>query len=247
MEETISLKEIFEVIKKRIKLIGAITIGAVLVSAIISFFVLTPTYQSSTEFIVNQKPNDPATQYSVNDVRLNVELINTYSQIIRSPRILDEVIEELNLSLTASELQNKIDVNSPNSSQVVIVTATDTDPEMATQIANTTVSVFQREIPVLMNVSVDNVEVLSPAITASNPSPVSPNKKLNIAIALVLGLMVGVGLAFLLEYLDNTVKTENDIEKRFNIPVIGVISHIDDSDIQTPVANLNQNRRNRGA
>lgn len=183
-------------------------------------------------------------QYSVNDVRLNVELINTYSQIIRTPRILDGVIEELNLSLTASELQNKIAVTSPNSSQIVIVTATDTDPEMATQIANTTVSVFQREIPVLMNV--DNVEILSPAITASNPSPVSPNKKLNIAIALVLGLMVGIGLAFLLEYLDNTVKTESDIEKRLNVPVIGVISHIDESDIQNSVANFSQNRKNRG-
>ncbi|GGA65051.1 YveK family protein [Ornithinibacillus halotolerans] len=229
MEETISLKEIFEVIKKRMKLIISLVVIAAIISAIISFFVLTPNYQSGTQFIVNQQNTDPNAQYSVNDVRLNVELINTYSEIIRSPRILDAVIKELNLDLTVGALKEKINVASPDSSQVVNVTVTDPDPELATKIANTTVAVFQKEVPVLMNV--DNVQVLSPAVTPANPSPVSPNKQLNIAIAIVLGAMVGVGLAFLLEYLDNTLKSEEDILKRLNVPVLGTISHMDESDV----------------
>jgi capsular polysaccharide biosynthesis protein len=246
MEETISLKEIFQVITKRLGLIISLIIGAAVISAVISFFVLTPNYQSTTQFIVVQKQQDPNVQYNVNDVRLNVELINTYNQIITSPRILDKVIEELDLSLTSGQLKEKIQVASPDSSQVVTVTATDTDPELATLLANTVVTEFQDEVPVLMNV--DNVEVLSPAVTPENPSPVSPNKTLNIAIAMVLGAMVGVGLAFLFEYMDNTLKTEYDIEKKLNVPVLGTISHIADEDLRSNNHHqMNSARRQRGA
>jgi capsular polysaccharide biosynthesis protein len=245
MEETISLKEIFTVLKKRLVLIVSLIVGAAVISALVSYLLITPIYQSSTQFIVVQKQQDPNVQYNVNDVRLNVELINTYNQIITSPRILNEVIEDLDLSLTTGQLKEKIQVTSPDSSQVVNVTAQDPDPELATLIANTTVEVFQNEVPVLMNV--DNVEILSPAVTSENPSPVSPNKTLNIAIAMVLGAMVGVGLAFLFEYMDNTLKTEDDIEKKLNVPVLGTISHMSDEDVRPNIHQMNSNRRQRGA
>lgn len=246
MEETISLKEIFEVLKKRVVLIISLIIGAAIISAFISFFILTPNYESSTQFIVNQKQQDPTVQYNVNDVRLNVELINTYNEIIKSPRILNQVVEELELPFSVAILQNKIRVASPDSSQVVTVTATDPNPELATQISNTIIEVFQEEIPALMNV--DNVQVLSPAVTANDPIPVSPNKSLNVAIAMVLGAMIGIGLAFLLEYLDNTIKSEEDIEKRLQVPILGIISHIDDEDIEPrSMGNIPLTRRQRGA
>ncbi|WP_106496248.1 YveK family protein [Lentibacillus sp. Marseille-P4043] len=230
MEETISLKEIFEVIKKRLLLIVSLIVGAALISAIISYFVLTPTYQSSTQFIVNQSEQDPAAQYDVNNIRTNVELINTYNVIIKSPAILEDVINELDLSLTTEELQDKIEVASAENSQVVTVTATDPDANLAAQMANKTVEIFQEQIPDIMNV--DNVKILSEAEVKADPTPVSPKPMLNIAIAIVLGGMVGVGLAFLLEYLDNTIKTEDDIDKKLNVPVLGVISHIDDKDVR---------------
>src|SRR5690625_6897054 len=94
MEETISLKEIFEVIKQRILLILAITLGAAVVAAIVSYFVLTPTYQSSSQFIVNQSTQEQEVPYNVNDIRANVEIINTYNVIIKSPAILEEVIRD---------------------------------------------------------------------------------------------------------------------------------------------------------
>src|SRR5690625_395757 len=119
MEETISLKEIFEVIKKRLLLIISFTIGAALIAAVLSFFVLTPIYQSNTQFIVNQSNQDQQGQMQVdhNTIRTNVELINTYSVIISSRAILDEVINELNLSYTPGQLNDKISVSSEQSSQ----------------------------------------------------------------------------------------------------------------------------------
>ncbi|API92964.1 capsular polysaccharide biosynthesis protein [Virgibacillus pantothenticus] len=229
MEETISLKEIFAVLKKRIKLILACIFGAAVIAAIVSYFVLTPTYEANSSFIVNQSQQDSQTQYNVDEIRTNVELINTYNVIIKSARILNQVVDELNLDMTSDELAQKIQVSSEEQSQVVTVTATDSSPELAVEMANTTVTTFQNEIPELMNV--DNVNILSEAELEPNPSPVSPNSMLNIAIAIVLGAMIGVGIAFLLEYLDNTITSEEDVEKQLGTPVLGTISSIQEKDI----------------
>lgn len=230
MEETISLKEIAEVLKKRFLLIVATTAGAVVLAALISFFFLTPTYEATSQFIVNQNESQRSEEFSVNDIRTNVELINTYNVVIKSPRILDEVIEEMNLNMTAGELRNKLSVSSEQNSQVVTVTVTDQNYERAAMLANTTVEVFQDEIPSLMNV--DNVNVLSGAELNAEATQVSPKPMLNIAIALVLGMMVGVGIAFLLEYMDNSIKTEKDLEEKLGIPVMGIVTHIGDEEIK---------------
>src|SRR5690625_2098393 len=103
MEETISLKEIFEVVRKRFLLIMAFVLGAAVVAAVVSSFVLTATYQSSSQFIVNQTQQDQNAQFSVNDIRTNVELINTYNGIITSAAILSEVAETLDLDYSRSE------------------------------------------------------------------------------------------------------------------------------------------------
>ncbi|ASN04221.1 YveK family protein [Virgibacillus necropolis] len=244
MEETISLKEIFGVIKKRLLLIISLIVGAALIAALVSYFVLTPTYQASTQFIVSQEKKDPAVEYGVNDIQTNIQLINTYNIIIKSPAILDDVVNELDLPYTAGALKSKLQVASEESSQVVTVTATDTNPETAVKIANTTVETFQEKIPDIM--SVDNVSILAEAELAENPSQVSPNPLLNIAIAIVLGAMVGVGLAFLLEYLDNTITTEDDMEKVLDIPVLGVITHINDNDVRGEHMEIQSKQVKRG-
>ncbi|WP_010648195.1 YveK family protein [Oceanobacillus massiliensis] len=242
MEETISLKEIFGVLKKRFLMILTFVFGAALVAAIISYFVLTPTYQSSSQFIVNQELQDP-TQYNTNNIQTNVQMINTYNIIIKSPAILDEVVSELDLPYSSSVLGEKIEVSSADSSQVVTVIATDEDPAMAVEIANATVGIFQNEIPEIM--SVDNVSVLNEAQLSPNPKPVAPNPLLNIAIAIVLGAMVGIGIAFLIEYLDNSITTEDDVEKKLGLPVLGVISFVSEDDIRSNQFMLEPNRKKR--
>ncbi|MGP4038824.1 YveK family protein [Gracilibacillus sp. D59] len=230
MEETISLKEIFEVLKKRLLLIVLLIVGAAGISAVISFFILTPTYQSSTQFIVNQDTSE-SESVDLNQIRSNVEIINTYNDIITSNRILDQVVEEMNLTISAGALGGKISLNTSQNSQVVTLTATDYDPAVAADIANTTVEIFQEELPGLMNVN--NVNVLSEAVVPANPQPVNPKPMLNIAIAIVIGAMVGVGLAFLFEYLDNTIKTEQDVEDKLELPILGVVSHIEEKDMMS--------------
>ncbi|ANU13965.1 Tyrosine-protein kinase transmembrane modulator EpsC [Planococcus halocryophilus Or1] len=223
MEETISLQDLFKTLKKRAGLIALMTILAITIAGVVSFLVLTPMYQTSTQILVNQEQSEAA-QLTNQNIQTDLQLINTYSVIIKSPAILDEVANQLDLDMSVEQLNNMITVNTAENSQVVNVTVQDANPALAVDIANTTAKVFESEIQNLMNV--DNVSILSPAVLKENPSPVAPNPMLNMAIAAVIGMMLGVGIAFLLEYLDTTIKDQQDIEEILDIPLLGVISPI---------------------
>lgn len=241
MEETINLQDIVKILIKRFKLILGITVAAVLIAAFISFFILTPIYQSSTQILVNQKQSEQQNQIQSQEIQANLQLINTYNVIIKSPTILNKVIDELDLNTSASDLADQITVTNENNSQVVNITVQDENAARAVEIANTVADVFESEVKKLINI--DNVNILSPAELPDNPSPVKPNKMLNMAIALVVGLLVSVGVAFVLEYLDTTVKTEKDIEELINIPILGYISKMPDSNVNVGVPSTLRTRR----
>ncbi|MER2125816.1 Wzz/FepE/Etk N-terminal domain-containing protein [Solibacillus sp.] len=242
MEETISLQEIFKTLKKRMPLILLCTFGAALIAAIISFFLMTPIYQASTQVLVNQKKDTVAQQQvTTADIQSNLQLINTYNEIITSPAILTVVSENLDMGLSAAQLKEKIAVSNANNSQVLNISVQDETYNIAVDIANEVVEVFKEKIPSLMNV--DNVNVLSPAEPMEDASPIKPSKLLNVAIGLVLGLMVGVGLAFLLEFLDTTVKTEDDVEQLLNLPIIGLVSPISDSEFAETISSQRRSPR----
>lgn len=221
MEEVISIKSILRTLQKRWILILALTLIAGLTSATVSYYLLKPVYQASAQILVNQKKSDNSTTLDATQIQTNLQLINTYSVIIKSPVILSKVIEELNLKQSVGELNQKVTVNSQENSQVFLVSVQDTDAANATEIVNEVAKTFKKEIPQIMNV--DNITILTKAVAAENPTPIKPNPFLNIAISSLVGLMVGIGLTFLLEYIDNTIKREEDIEKLLGVPALGSI------------------------
>lgn len=240
MEETISLQDLFATLKKHIWLIVISVMTAITLAAIVSFLFLTPIYQASTQILVNQEKNE-ATAFTAQDIQTNVQLINTYNVIMKSNAILDIVKENLKLEESTSVLTNKMTISSEQNSQVITLTVQDEDPFRAEDIANMTAEVFQQEIVGLMNV--DNVNILAAANVGDNPSPVKPSPTLNMAIAAVVGLMLGVGIAFLREYLDTTVKSNQDVEDLTGYPVIGMIATISEKDLLSTRMNISSRRR----
>jgi capsular polysaccharide biosynthesis protein len=244
MEETINLKDLFGILKKRLVLIVSLALTAAILSAAVSYFYLTPIYQASTQILVNQAKVDRDGSIT-GDVQNNLQYINTYNVIIKSPAILNLVIDELDLNDTTAQLTGKIHVSSQQNSQVVNISVQDQNIENAVSIANTTAKVFQEEITKIM--SVDNVSILAEAAVTEGQTPIKPKPLINIAIALIIGIMTGVGVAFLLDYLDNTIKNEQEIESILGLPVLGVIATIDDSELDFRDSNRKtRNKRTRG-
>lgn len=225
-EQTISLQELFQVLKKRLFLIITITLAAVAVSAAVSYFVLTPVYEVKTTMMAYGADKKlESDSNSLTEIQTNLKLINTYNDLIKSDKILEKVLNELELDMTMGQLAGKINVSNNKESHVIYISVKDTDPYRAAEIANMTAQILEKEIQQEMNAS---IKQWSKAKVSENQAPVEPKPLLNIAIAAVIGLMLGVGLAFLLEFLDNTIKTEQDIENTLELPVIGVIMDITD-------------------
>ncbi|ATP39445.1 capsular biosynthesis protein [Solibacillus sp. R5-41] len=223
MEERISLLEIAKIIKKRLVLIVILTVISVGIAAGISFYVLTPIYEAQTQILVNQKSNSEEA-YSWSQMETDLQLINTYNVIITSPVILNKVIEKQGINILPETLKEQITLTNESNSKVINIIVEDSSSQQAVEISNTVAEVFKEEIPKLMNV--DNINILSVAKLSENPTPVKPNKMRNIAIAAVIGLMLGIGLAFLFEFLDTTIKNEKDIEDIVGLPVMGVVGLI---------------------
>ncbi|MER2029106.1 MAG: Wzz/FepE/Etk N-terminal domain-containing protein [Solibacillus sp.] len=221
MQETLSLKEIVKILKQRLRLISMLTVIGIGISAGISFYALPLIYQSQTQILVNSSSEEV---YSWQTTETDLRLINTYNVIMTSPVILNPVIEKLNLNLTPAQLINHISISSANDSKVVNVIVENRDPSLAVEISNTVAEEFKEQIPRLM--SVDNISILSAAKMSENPIPIKPNKMLNIAIGGLIGLMLGIGLAFLLEFLDMSIKGEQDVEDYLGLPLIGIVDFI---------------------
>lgn len=219
-----TIQSLVKVILKRWLLILMLTILSIGVALLISYFIQTPIYEAETQILVNQKSYENQQLVGAQNVDTDLRLINTYNVIIKSPVILAKVIEVLVLDTTPEELMRQIEVSSANNSQVVNIRVQDENSERAVKIANTIAEIFKEEIPVLMHV--DNINILFVAQNSEHPVPVKPNKLLNLIIAAITGFSLAMVLAYFLETIDRTIKTEQDIEV-LSLPVIGVVSNIE--------------------
>ncbi|WP_368652908.1 YveK family protein [Ornithinibacillus sp. 4-3] len=242
-EETISLEDIFRTIRRRLGLIITVSILVLALTALITFVVITPKYEATTQILVNNEQEESNTSQLQQSNQFDLQLINTYSVILRSPVILNDVIEDLGLDIKASGLSSKLSIGNEQNSKVMVLTVTDTDPKQAVDIANSITETFVDKIEGLM--SIDNVNVLMTADIADSLSPVSPNVKINLAIGLVLGAMLGIALAFLLDFLDKTFRSEKEVEELLGLPVIGMISEMDMKKERKNIRNT-RNTRKRG-
>ncbi|MEN8078816.1 Wzz/FepE/Etk N-terminal domain-containing protein [Clostridioides difficile] len=221
-EQVISLSEIFEALKKRWIMIVAITLGATLVSGILSFFVIDPVYETSTKVFIGKEESDDAA-YNSSDINMYQQLLQTYAQAIKTKDLSARALKGLDYDLEASDVLGGLTVNPIASTQILEIKYKSKDPKEAKDVLKNVTDEFIVTAKEL--VPNGNVRVIEEVELPENP--VSPNKVMNIAIAFLLGFMVSLGLVFLLEYLDNTYKNKDQLEKELDIPVLGTIPDVD--------------------
>lgn len=217
-EQVISISEIIDAVKKRWKIIALCTLIATLVSGIFSFFIISPTYEASTKVFIG-KEESSVENYNYNDITMYQKLLKTYSELIKTKDLINRSITNSEYELDVEDVLNNVSVTTVADTQMIQIAYKSTSPNIAKNmlenITNEFITTAQDLVPN------GNVRVLE---TVELPEePVAPNKKMNIAIAFILGMMVGLGIVFLLEYLDNTYKNKEQLEKDLDIPVLGVI------------------------
>ncbi len=229
MEETISLKEIFDILKKHVAAILISMFAGLALASVATFFIITPKYNSQAQLIVKLLRTDAT---NAGDVNTNLLMINTYKDMITGDLVMstvkDRLESEYDLDKTVSELKGAIQVQQSQNSQMFSIVATDTKPVDAEHIANTTAKVFQENAKDVLDI--DKISIISNA--QASMTPVSPNNKLNLAIGLVLGMMVGVGLAFLLELLDRTVKDSRFVAENLGFTILGSVPQMTDKELK---------------
>lgn len=234
MEETISLREIFEILKKHLASIIVCMFLGLGVAGIATFFVITPQYSSQAQMAVSipvSKNNN------VSDLNTNLQMINTYKDIIVGDSVMDQSRERLKveygIKMTTRLIEDSIAVEQSQNSLMFSIKATNENAVTAERIANTVAEVFRESAKEVFPNQIDKISIVSKAKAAS--APVSPNNKLNLAIGLVLGLMIGVGLAFLMELLDRTVKDDKFVTETLGFTILGTVPEMSQKELEATV------------
>jgi capsular polysaccharide biosynthesis protein len=217
-EENIRIQDILDIIKKRWKLIVGITFIFTAFVAIMSFFVIAPKYESSTKLFIG-KENSQDQKYDNNDVQMYQKLLTTYAEIITTNDLVEKALNEDNLNLESGDVLKSLVVIPRADTQILEIKYVSADNVQSKKVVESITNQFMKTsdelIPNGRVKIIENVKLPE--------KPISPNKKLNIAVAFLLGFMISIGLTFLLEFLDSTFKTKEQLENIVGVPVIGII------------------------
>lgn len=219
--EEIDLKEFFRILWKGKKVILIITILGVVIGYVYTMFLLKPKYTSYTKLIMVQTnaSGDNSKSITQTDVTMNDKLVATYQSLATTNSVVREVISNLGLNESEDSLRKKINVTSEKSTQVIIISVTDSNPETAAEIANELSEVFSRKISEIYKI--DNINIVDKAEVPTKPSNV--NHKKDILIFAVGGFIIAVIFVFLKNIFDNTVSTKEEVERELNVIVLNEI------------------------
>lgn len=214
----LKIQDVFKILKNRWKIVAGMAAGITVFVAVISFFVIKPAYEVNTKvFIGKEETKD--TQYNNNDVQMYQKLLKTYSELIKTKDLIGNAINEKNLDITTAEVINVLEITPSADTQILQISYQNNDKVLAKEVLVAVIDEFIKETKEL--IPNGTVKVIESAELPQNP--ISPNKEKNIALACLVGLMMGITIALLMEYMDDKFKTKEQTEKIMELPVIGMI------------------------
>ena len=225
--EELDLKELFFMFwNKKLEII-LITLMFVAVGIGYSYFFVKPEYTSTTSLVLAQSSSSGQTgdgAISATDLTMNSKLVSTYSELIKRKAILGQVCENLNIpDSNIQELRGKIKVNSAKNTEIIEISVTNKDPNKAEEIANEIAKVFGEKIVEIYNIS--NVYLLDRAEANAVPSNINHMK--DVVIFAFIGLVIAAVYVLIANMLDNTIKTEQDVEATTELLVLSSIPNYD--------------------
>lgn len=221
MMKMIGMVDLFKILKKRWWVITLLILMGIALTTLLTNYLLIPQYTSTTQLLVSRK-NTNTQSIELGEIEKNIQMINTYRDIIEDPVVIDRVIYELGTDLSEIELQSKIDIITQDDSQIFGIKVTDSDPTRAAEIANLVAATFQENINDIINV--ENVAILSKAKV--NSDSISPNLMLNQIVGALVGFLLGLILTIILETMDKKVHDERIITEKLGWIHLGNITEM---------------------
>lgn len=213
------LVDLFRVLRRHWAVVVLTTLGAVAVAYALTYFVLTPVYAASTTLIAFKR-DAPVVDYAT--LQLHRQLVKTYGEIVKSRRVVEQVIRELRFPLGYTEFQRKIKVKLFRDTELLEIVVEDPDPYVAASTANALARVFIEEVTALTGMG--DLVIVDQAVPPTKP--VRPRPAWNMAVAGCVGLVLGILLGLLIEYLDNTIDSVEDVDRYLGLPTLGVIPFV---------------------
>ena len=225
--EELEISDLWNIFVDNLKVIFLTTVLFMVLSVTYTKLIVTPMYESSTKIIlVNSDDNkeNKEQQLTTSDLALNQKLVSTYSEIIKSRKVVDRVIANLGLEdVKFKELSENITVSPVEDSEVINISVKDKNRNVATAVANTLVTEFSKEVKEIYGI--ENVKQVDKAVPSEEPFNVSLVK--NLIIFAAIGFVLSYGIAFLVEYFKTTVSTTEEIEKIVGTAVLGIVPDLD--------------------
>ena len=218
--EEINIKELFAYIKKYLFII--IIVAVVLVAEIIFYDkkIKTPLYKASTTVVLTQTGDAASTGNSIitqNDININQKLVSTYTEIVKSKLVLEQVIEDLNLKESYGGLYGKVSVQAVTNTEILRISVEHKDKDLTAEIANKIATVFSKEVGKIYKLN--NISIID---KAQVPTSVSNNTlKRDVVLAFAIGIFLSIAVIFVIYYFDDTIKLTEDIEEKMGMPLVG--------------------------
>lgn len=217
--EEINLKELGTYFLSHITIILGVMAVIFIVGCIYSVVIKKPMYHGTTSIVLVSQN----TEITNSDIQVNRNLVETYTQIIKSRKILSEVISGLGLSYSEETLASRVSVSAITDTDIIKISVSDRSNQLAAQIANKIAEVFMADIKTRYNLQ--NVSVLDKAIVESSPYNVNIIKE--IVLYLMIGIIVGCVIVFIMYYFDTSIKSSTEIEEKFGLVVLGNVPYVE--------------------
>ena len=228
--EELDLKELFNLFWSKKSAIILIILIFMVIGVIYTIGFTIPMYSSSTTLVLATSGNNDTntnTTITATEITVNSKLVSTYSELVKSKNILRQVISNLGIKVDEDNLRKNITVSSVKDTELIEITVKNENPAYSAQIANEIAKVFTEKVKEIYNI--DNVQIVDEAEVSDAPSNI--NHKKDVVIFAFIGMVVAVCYVLVANMLDTTVKTAEDIEKGFKVPVLASIP-IYETDIQ---------------
>ena len=220
--EELDLKELFVMFwNKKVQIILIVLIFAV-IGIIYTAGFTTPKYSASTSLLLagSGSSGTQTNTITTTDVTLNSKLVSTYSELVKSKNVLGQVISNLNINEDYETLKNNISVTNVKDTEMIKITVTTENAQNAAKIANETAKVFIEKVANDFY-NINNVHIVDEAEVNTTPSNI--NHKKDILIFAFIGLVIAVMYVLIANMLDTTIKTAEEVEKEYKLPVLASI------------------------